>query len=106
MQPRHGRPRPRSKSPKLATTDLRNNAKVLEWYAATKTTPVCLYDAARQRVLKLRNPEREAERRRRQHDDAEHQPELCSAGDALREVLKKLFGTNGVPLLASRSEAP
>ena len=33
------------KGPKLTTADLRNDAKVLQWYAANKTTPVSLYDA-------------------------------------------------------------
>ncbi len=134
-EPRRGGTRQPNKPRKLITADLRDNAKVLEWYAATKTASVSLYDAelfnvfaaaecaldhgenppalfawiihgrrwgmltneqddaARQRVLKLRNPEREAKRRRR-HDDDDSTGELSEplfVGDIVRELINKLF---------------
>ena len=136
-QPRLGRPRQPNKPRKLTTSDLHNNAKLLEWYATTKTTPVSLYDAelfnvfaaaecaldhgdnppalfawiihgrrwdmltneqddaARQRVLELRNPEREAKRRRRNDylDTTREIAEPCSAGDVVREIVGKLFAS-------------
>lgn len=116
---------------KLTTADLRDDAKVLESYAATKTTPVSVYDAelfdvfaaaecaldhgdnppalfawlvhgrrwdmltnaqddvARQRVLKLRNHKRWAERetqRRRDDDSIEERREPVSLGDVLADI--------------------
>lgn len=126
----------RNKPPKLCTADLRNDAKVLGWYAAIKAAPVSLYDhklfnvfaaaecaldhghnppalfawivtgqhwdmltneqddAARQRLLRLRDPQRAAMLRamRRQGEDFAPlilKPQL--AGDVLRDLIGNLF---------------
>ena len=135
-QPRRDEPRRPNNPPKLTTADLRDDAKVLEWYAATKTTRVSLYDAelfnvfaaaecalshgdnppalfswivrgrhwdmltnsqddpARQRVLRLRNPEREAKLRRMRELGEDFAPAFSkpeSAGDIVNELIQKLF---------------
>ncbi len=59
-------------------------------------------ERARQRLRRLRNPGRDTQRR--QDEDHERQPEPCSVGNALRDVLQKRFGMNCVPLLADHSE--
>ena len=136
--------RPR-RLPKLKAEDLSNDAKVLELFSATKTTPVSVFDVellnvfaaaecaldhgenppalfswivngrrwhmltgdqddrAQQRLRRLRNPEREAERSRRQNEYEANckRPEPCSLGDVLHGVLEKLFGVSGVSHLAS-----
>ena len=53
-------------------------------------------DRAQQRLRRLRNPEREAERNRRQNDVAEERHEAVSLGEMLQEVKEKLFGISGV----------
>ena len=126
----------RVKCPKLTTEDLRNDAKVLQWIAATQTTPINVFDAklfdifaaaecaldhgenppalfvwivngkrwdlltnsqddaARQRVLRIRNPEHAAERKRLRQLGEDFAPafsEPLFAGDVARELINKLF---------------
>ncbi len=129
----------RVKCPKLTTADLRNDAKVLQWIAATQTTPINVFDAklfdifaaaecaldhgenppalfvwvvngkrwnlltnsqddaARQRVLRIRNPERMAKLRAMREQGEDFAPafsEPLFAGDVARELINKLFASH------------
>ena len=129
----------RVKCPKLTSADLRSDAKVLQWIAATQTTPINVYDrklfdifaaaecaldhgenppalfvwivngkrwdlltnsqddAARQRVLRIRNPERMAKLRAMREQGEDFAPafsEPLFAGDVARELINKLFASH------------